>query len=186
VPVRIRLRDVYGDLGQMGKAAAHMIVLADLYAKRGMQDQSRQVLQSALGMDPKNAEVRSRLGIVPAAVEPAREAAPPAFAETPSFQEPAPTGEIDFYGLETGMPPLEEEFAPAETPTAPEKPVIKPQPRPFAEEAPAPPFGAPEELLQEPAAEFDIGEKAEAEFYYQQGCSRGQKTLREDHRTEPR
>lgn len=70
--VRIKLHNVYGDLGQMTKAAAHMLALADIYAGRGMQDEEQDVLRSALAIDPSNSEVRSKLGI---GLEP--ESAPP-------------------------------------------------------------------------------------------------------------
>ena len=79
--VRIKLRDLYGDQGNVSKAVAHMLVLADLYTRRGEQDQAKSVLQTALELDPGNADVRSRLGVAPSA--PA--AAP---AEELTFEEP--------------------------------------------------------------------------------------------------
>jgi pilus assembly protein FimV len=63
--VRIKLHDVYGDLGQMNKAAAHMLALSDIYAGRGMQNEAQEVLRSALAIAPDNAEVMSRLGMSP-------------------------------------------------------------------------------------------------------------------------
>ncbi len=61
IHVRIKLSNLYGDLGQMGKSAAHMIVLADIYGTRGMQDKVEETLRTALAIDPTNAQVRSRL-----------------------------------------------------------------------------------------------------------------------------
>jgi tetratricopeptide (TPR) repeat protein len=190
VSVRIKLRDVYGDLGQMNKASAHMLVLADLYTSRGREDQARQVLQSALGMDPNNAEIRSRLGIAPTEAAPAkparvpakeplteaREWTPPAMNEVvppetqpagfepeiesgPSFfeenhpaqekagrfEEPAPTDEIVFDGLDAGMPSLE-----GETPFAEEaQDAVEELPTPPDEEEPVVPGIAAEEPFAE-------------------------------------
>jgi tetratricopeptide (TPR) repeat protein len=101
IQVRVKLRDVYGDLGQMSKAAAHMLVLADLYAKRGMLDQSSEILQSAMGLDPTNAEVLARLGISPASSASAEIAAPERFA---------------FEAAETAEPVLEEIPSPGASP----------------------------------------------------------------------
>ncbi|HSQ78488.1 MAG TPA: tetratricopeptide repeat protein, partial [Nitrospirota bacterium] len=98
VQVRIKLRDLYGDQGNVGKAVAHMLVLADLYAKRGVQDQVDSVLQTALELDPGNAEVQSRLGMVPPA----------------SAQAPAGSGELTFEEPLAGAPPLDEVLPPAE------------------------------------------------------------------------
>jgi tetratricopeptide (TPR) repeat protein len=155
--IRIKLRDVYGDLGQMSRAAAHMLVLAELYTRRGMQDQALQVLQSAQGMDPKNTEIMSRLGIVPAAeeiappeVQPAEtppisdvpfptEEVLPALDQIPPFSEPSVEGEIILEGFDAVAPGREEE-APAAEP------------------------------VREQASGIDTGEIwAEAEFYFQQG-----------------
>ena len=98
VPVRIKLRDLYGDQGNVGKAVAHMLVLADLYAKKGVQDQAESVLRTALELDPGNAEVQSRLGMVPSAPE----------------QAPAAPGELTFEEPLAGAPSLDEVLPPAE------------------------------------------------------------------------
>ena len=63
--VRIKLRDFYGDQGNVGKAVSHMLALADIYAKKGAQDQAESVLRAALELDPANSEVQSRLGVAP-------------------------------------------------------------------------------------------------------------------------
>jgi tetratricopeptide (TPR) repeat protein len=88
VQVRTKLRDLYGDQGNMGKAVAHMLVLADIYAKRGMQDQAEQVLRTALELDPGNLEVQSRLGIAPSAYAEPPAAPAPAATEESVFEEP--------------------------------------------------------------------------------------------------
>jgi tetratricopeptide (TPR) repeat protein len=132
IPVRIKLRDVYGDMGLMSKAVAHMLVLAGLYAKRGMQDDSRQMLQSAFEMDPKNAQAMSLSGIPPspAAVASAgitepeerafetRESDEPAL-ETPASPDVPPS---EFVPEVTTTPPAGEEALPAfdEAPSFPE------------------------------------------------------------------
>ncbi len=104
VPVRIKLRDLYGDQGNVGKAVAHMLVLADLYAKSGVQDQAESVLQTALELDPDNAEVQSRLGMAPA----------------PSASAPAPAapGEFTFEEPLAEAPLLDEVLPPAEAQSA--------------------------------------------------------------------
>ncbi len=128
IAVRIKLRDVYGDMGQMSKAVAQMLVLAELYAKRGMQDDSRQMLQSAFEMDPKNAQAMSISGIPPAPAvvsEPeervfeARESAEPAL-ETPPPPDVAPA---EFVPELTTTPQADEEALPAfdEAPFFPEQ-----------------------------------------------------------------
>jgi tetratricopeptide (TPR) repeat protein len=100
VQVRIKLRDIYGDIGQMSKAAAHMLALADLYSKRGMPNQALEALQSALSIDPSNAAVLSRLGIAQTAAAPAPPAGIGALEEVvveptspprSPFEEPRPS-----------------------------------------------------------------------------------------------
>lgn len=193
--IRFKLRDIYGDLGQMNKAAAHMVVLADIYAGRGMRDQSEQVLRSALELDPTNVAVKSKLGMTPppatkerpfeapqAAVPPLEEIAPaevllpeivpehldipltapeispPSREEAGAPHEPALTGEIEFEGLDSGIPPL------VEAPYVPEPSATE---QPSVEEELA---GELEQAAIASPAKVDIGEIwAEAEFYFQQG-----------------
>jgi pilus assembly protein FimV len=64
---RIRLRDLYRDKGDVRKAAEHTLVLADIYTKRGLQDEVEPLLQAAFEMDPGNREIAARLGVTPAA-----------------------------------------------------------------------------------------------------------------------
>src|SRR5512143_255835 len=141
--LRVRLRDLHGEQGQMRKAADHMLAIADLYVKRGMQDEAERVLRSAFDIDPSNAEVGARLGVSPApayagpAVQTPSEPAPTAFEDFPPsedlsektarlvaettepreetpFPEPAPTGEIVIEGLDSGLPQAEAEPSVAE------------------------------------------------------------------------
>ncbi len=191
VPLRIKLRDIYGDLGQMSKAAAHMLVLADLYAKRGMPDQAREVLQSALSIDPSNVAIMSRLGIAPTAAASAAETpAPPTLsfedtisAEQPAggyssaFEPPQPVFEESGPAIEEASPfnepaPTDEivlegldgEMPPVE---AAEEPAFEEQPETFETPGAAVQDQAAHE---QPATEIDVNEIwAEAEFYYQQG-----------------
>jgi tetratricopeptide (TPR) repeat protein len=84
--VRIKLRDLYRDQGDVRKAAEHVLVLADIYTKRGMQDQVEPLLQAALEMDPGNTVIAARLGVAPAvAVEPSLAPAEPVKTPEPAF-----------------------------------------------------------------------------------------------------
>ncbi|HEX9137358.1 MAG TPA: DUF6584 family protein, partial [Nitrospirota bacterium] len=65
--IRIKLKDLYREQGNVRKAADHILVLADIYAKRSMQDQVEPMLRAALEMDPGNMEIAARLGVAPAA-----------------------------------------------------------------------------------------------------------------------
>ncbi len=165
VQVRIKLRDLYGDQGNMGKAVAHMLVLADIYAGRSMQDQADSVLRTALELDPGNSEIKSRLGIAPPT--PAEvPAAPgdltfeePIWGAPPLEQVPSPPEEQPFdisTQLDMTSPELGEEFtlaaAPAGEEPAPEEPAQEtPEPGEIAFEEP---FTVPEPLGEElPVAE---------------------------------
>jgi len=118
--VRIKLHDLYGDLGQMNKAAVHMLALADIYAGRGMQDEAQETLRSALAIAPANAEVLSRLGISPEPESPPVPKAPvetpvqPVFMKTtgPGLEEPPSPVEQEH----AAAPPRHEEFPGAHEP----------------------------------------------------------------------
>ena len=196
IQVRTKLRDLYGDQGNVSKAVVHMLVLADLYAKRGAQDQARSVLQTALELDPGNAEVKLRLGIAPSAHAQALTApgdltfeeppggTPPELGEEPVAPGFGARGEfaLDEPAKEAHAPG---EFSFEESLTVPEIPAEEPLPsleettpaeclQPVPEEPaerpahPASETKAPEQ--KPPAKEPDLKEIwAEAEFYYQQG-----------------
>jgi pilus assembly protein FimV len=65
--IRIKLKDLYREQGNVRKAADQILVLADIYAKRGSQDQVEPLLRAALEMDPGNMVIAARLGVAPAA-----------------------------------------------------------------------------------------------------------------------
>jgi len=98
--IRVKLRDLYGDLGQMNKAAAHMIALADLYTKQGLENQAQEVLRSALEIDPTNTAVMSKLGIVPAPSVSESQGVTALFAEFPT--EPPEPSSTPFESLPAG------------------------------------------------------------------------------------
>ncbi len=128
--IHLKLHDLYGDQGQMHKAAGHMLALADLYAKHGSPDLAEQALHSARGIDPTNRDVIARFGAPPEAAAVPQAAAAPSVEEGFPLHEPAATDEIVFEGLDAGIPSITEEF------TAEERVDHAAQP-PFAEE-PAP------------------------------------------------
>jgi pilus assembly protein FimV len=65
--IRIKLKDLYQEQGNVRKAAEHILILADMYAKRGMLDQVEPLLRGAYEMDPANVGIAARLGVAPAA-----------------------------------------------------------------------------------------------------------------------
>lgn len=65
--IRVKLKDLYREQGNVRKAADHILVLADIYAKRGTLDQVEPLLRAALEMDPSNVEIAARLGLAAAA-----------------------------------------------------------------------------------------------------------------------
>ena len=183
IQTRIKLRDVYGDMGNMGKAVVHMIVLADLYSDQGRQDEADQLLQAAQEMDPGNALLQARMKAAgPAAAAPLEE---PAAQETnleeilPPFDHAAEVQPAE----EAGFLPAAgiEEEAPGEISF--DQPFAAPD---FSEDLPAAfpeEVAVPEPVIERPrqqaakvqqkpapAPEIDLNEVwAEAEFYYQQG-----------------
>ncbi len=83
--LRMKLKDLYVEQGNMRKAAEHLLALADICAQQGIQDDVEPLLQAALKMDPGNTEIASRLGVVPAVIAEA-----PALSEPESTLEPVP------------------------------------------------------------------------------------------------
>lgn len=174
VQVRVKLRDIYGDIGNMTKAVNHMVVLADLYTRQGRDDDARQTLQAAREMDPNNAGLKAQAA--PAA--PPEEAPEMEFAG--GFEIPHGAEEILFQDQDavqeavSGPAPGEISFDHPFTPDF-EPQVAEPQ-------AEAAMFEEPENITGHPAAahqyvapahpeqETDVSELlAEAEFYFQQG-----------------
>ncbi len=105
--VRIKLRDLYRDLGDLRKAAEHIVVLADIYTKRGSQEKVEPLLQAALEMDPGNKVIAARLGVAPVV------SAEPPLSPTESVRTPESFGTITERGpaVEEVVPP---EVHPAE------------------------------------------------------------------------
>ena len=179
--IHIKLRELYREQGNIDKAVQHALVAVSLHSKYGREDQATTVLQETFEMAPDHAAVLSRLGRAPVAPEePVREAleevpqpeitpvdietpplssviTPPSLEETlietASLETPVPSGEIEFEGLESELPPLEE-FSPAETVPVAELPAIEQQPveeePPFAE---APSVDEPTAIEQQPVEE---------------------------------
>ena len=187
--VRLKLRDLYGDQGELSKAAGHMLVLADIYTTRGQHDRVEPLLREALEMDPQNREIQARLGIEePASPPPAEPVFEIPAAGAPAFED-VPSLDVTESGLDMALP---EQF---EVPEIPEQPVMMPPLQSSAEEiAFDEPFTIPEDRLQpvtekapkaeeppkvipeqpravvEKPAAVDLNEIwAEAEFYFQQG-----------------
>jgi pilus assembly protein FimV len=102
IQIRIKLKELYQEQGNVKKAADHILVLADIYAKRGMQDQVEPLLRTALEMDRGNEGIAARLGVAPAAgIE-----APLAPSEAVRTQEPAfDTPVAEGQSVEETMPP---------------------------------------------------------------------------------
>ncbi|HUL01556.1 MAG TPA: tetratricopeptide repeat protein [Nitrospirota bacterium] len=65
IRVRIRLRDLYRDQGNIEKTINHMIHLSDIYAKRNKADLADTELQTARELAPNNPLVLNRFGITP-------------------------------------------------------------------------------------------------------------------------
>ena len=126
VVIRTKLRDLYGDMGNMPKAVAHMIVLADLYEEQDHSDEAQEVLLAAQGMEPGNALLQARLA-------PSEQAAEPSILEEilPSGQEPA-FGDVTLQEPEPQLESLfsEDMAAPADlVPSCPQhRPRKKPRP----------------------------------------------------------
>src|SRR5574341_582521 len=194
--VRLRLRDLYREQGNAGKAVEHSLQAADICSRNGLQFQAETILREALEIDPKNAGVLSRLGMAP----PVPEETPlpaEAFGELPAFEEPAAAPSSGQPGPEEEAPAFAPDFGEALTFEEPVLPGAQPEAAP--EETPAEPFDAlpeeeapvpekrrgpataallPQEAVEEEKelaaesleGELDISEVwAEAEFYYQQG-----------------
>jgi tetratricopeptide (TPR) repeat protein len=182
--IRIKLRDLYREQGNIDKAVQHALLAVELYTKNGRQDQAAAALQEAFEIAPENPAVLSRLGIVPVAPEEPLGKAPeevplsetiPGHLEAPltepelsplptedtpeetvALQEQARAGEIEFEGLDAGMPPLEDpttlEATPVSDLSAMEQQVVDEEP-PVAE---IPSVVEPTAIEQQPVDEETI------------------------------
>jgi tetratricopeptide (TPR) repeat protein len=164
--LRAKLLDLYREQKNTGKAVVQALMLAELYEKKGRQQESRSVLRAALQLAPGNVQIMAKLGMV--------EAEEPEVVET--IEEPealetipeVPDLGVPELGLETPPEGAFEELQIPETgPVVPEEA----EEVSFGDEML---FEEPEEEarapVQEPLSETDTAELwAEAEFYFQQG-----------------
>lgn len=181
--VRVMLLDLYREQKKSDKAVVQALMLAELYERRGQQDESSDVLRSALELAPGNAQIMAKLGMVPAEEPPAFETIeePEAIEEVAEVSEVAEIPDLAVPELEIEAPaeledleipeePEDISFAeegPGEVPAAASvAPPEEPFEEHFEEEAPVERPSA----HGEPLADSDVSELwAEAEFYFQQG-----------------
>jgi pilus assembly protein FimV len=217
--IRTRLRDLYQEQGNIDKAVRQALLAVALYTKYGKDDQATDVLQAARELAPDHPAVLSKLGRMAAApvAEEATVKVPedvlpleilqdhldipfitpepsPTFpeeitAEPVAPHEPPRPEEIEFEGLDSEIPPLED-ISSEEAVIAAEPSAVAPQrddeaspfPELFSMEQPSngeEPAGELEPADVEPAEEpavqrapavIDLDELwAETEFYFQQG-----------------
>jgi hypothetical protein len=102
--VHARLRDLYQEGGNAGKAVEHVLALAALYDREGMSGRAEMALRAALEMFPESTAIQARLGLVPAAAAEAAEM-PPVFRRFAdrrlAFQSSAPRTTAPVLNLET-------------------------------------------------------------------------------------
>jgi tetratricopeptide (TPR) repeat protein len=150
-----KLRDIYREQGNIDKAVQHALIAVALYSKYGREDQAKAALQETFEMAPDHPAVLSKLGRAPIApVAPVRdshedvlqpttiqehletpltepEISPPSPEEIPGETIAPPKSaqpdEIEFAGLGSELPPLEEPW-PAETVSDAQPSAIEQQP----------------------------------------------------------
>lgn len=169
--IRIKLRDLYHELGETDKAVRHALLAVALYTKFGLEDQATQVLRATHEMAPGNSAIVARLGRMPAAPQAPAAMAPeevilqvldpelpemlpaePELTPEPMEEIAAPpeqsfTGEILFEGLESHIPHLD-----LETPVLEKtSPVAEPLPPPEQPVEPEPPVIEAPSLPEPPA-----------------------------------
>ena len=118
--VHARLRDLYQEGGNTGKAVDHVLALAAIYDREGMSERAEMSLRAALEMFPESTAIRARLGLAPVAAAEAEEKMPPPVfteeltAEEAPFQSGASVeeaasvfgqGDLDMAGLDADVPP---------------------------------------------------------------------------------
>ena len=131
VPSHAKLKEIYYDEGDKAKAVDQCLVLGEIMKARGRAEESRELLNEAIRIDPNNPRVKE----VAAAGAPAPPPAPAARAAKPQPAAPAP---------------------PPRTPAAPPRPAApaaKPAPAPPTAKAAKPARAAPPELEIEEVAE---------------------------------
>lgn len=106
IQIRIKLRDLHGDQGNMQKAAGHMLVLSDLYVEHGMQEKARQILQEALELNSNNEEIRAKLGMTEESGAPLADVTFDTADSTPVFEDglqpPDQSAEMPVFDLPSG------------------------------------------------------------------------------------
>ena len=80
VRVRVRLRDLYLEQGNLDKMVQHTLALSDIYSKQGKNDMAKAALQTVLEMARDNPSILTKLSKAPAAT-----AAAPQKAQPPEF-----------------------------------------------------------------------------------------------------
>lgn len=117
--IHARLRDLYQEGGNAGKAVEHVLTLAAIYERAGMAERAEMSLRAALEMFPESTAIRARLGLAPAAAE-AEGMIPPVFTDGLMTEEtvfqPGATGEeappvfehgdLDLGGLDEHVAPM--------------------------------------------------------------------------------
>lgn len=108
--VHARLRDLYQEGGNAGKAVEQVLALAAIYDREGMSERAEMSLRAALEMFPESTAIQARLGLAPAAAAEAEEAPPPVFTEGLAADETAMPvfehGDLDLGGLDAHLEPL--------------------------------------------------------------------------------
>ena len=120
--VRARLLDLYREQQNTMKAVVQALMLAELYEKKGRNEESQSVLRSALELAPGNPQIMAKLGLAGGEAEPETPEAietieePEAIETIPDVPELAVPG-IDGLDLETpAEEDIEELQIPDETP----------------------------------------------------------------------
>jgi tetratricopeptide (TPR) repeat protein len=88
--IHMRLQDLYRDQGHVSKAVEHALVLADIYSRNNLTDQSESVLNTALSIDPTNAALLAKLGKAPVPSEAFPTNTGQIAVEEPALETPEP------------------------------------------------------------------------------------------------
>jgi pilus assembly protein FimV len=174
--VRIKLRDLYREQGNLDKVVRHTLALSDIYSKQGKNDLAKAAFQTVLEMARDNPAILTQLGKPPTLpTAPPKAPQPPEFLTdqldvAPPIEEFPPAapgdGAIAFDGLDTQLPPLDE-IPPFEAPAAPEEnepqlsevplPTEETEPlsfeAPLAPAEPEPPAAEEPPIVEEPPAQ---------------------------------
>ncbi len=167
--VRAMLLDLYREQKKSDKAVIQALMLAELHERRGRQNESQEVLRSALELAPGNRQIMAKLGMAEEEEAEAPEAIE-MIEEPEAIEDLDEVPELSVPEIELDAPAALEDFeTEAEEPpakaAAPRRYVPPAEEEPEEELEPAPP------VRRTPAvSEAEIEEiRAEAEFYFQQG-----------------